>query len=601
MNPSGEPAPDRLNAAFALIEKGPHGFVVAAVNAAAKGLGLSEGLRFMDAKARAPHLLYEEIDRRADADALSSLAHWMIRFTPIVAIDGRDGLILETTGCDHLHGGEAEMLASVQKALNRQNISNAMGIAGTPLAAAALARAAPGTVLAEGEEAQGLAPLSIGVLRLSESAETLLRRFGLTQVGQLYAFDRQALARRFPSTHDAEAVLRRLDQALGHRSDPLVPLRPEPLKAARLPCPEPLLTVDGVRAGLQTLTTRLCADLSAAGEGARAFTLYAFRSDGTMAAADVAAALPVRDAPHIRNLFTEHVEKIDPGFGVDMLVLEARSAGAMDAAPLAFSGDLATRGADQRTLAALADRICVKLGEGSVTVARPVASHVPERAEAIEPFADALARDPAWPALSKPMSKPMSGSSMSASRMSASARPPSKAAAETFFSAASAAADAAGPRPLRLLLRPEPVNVIAEAPDGPPLHFLWRRTRRVVRKADGPERIAPEWWRYTAPQPAAPQSSGAAQRWLTPKFDPRADAALIRETRAALARPPESSDDKEPSDHKEPSGPSAHAPRTRDYYRVEDESGRRYWLFREGLYDDGRGGSPYWYLHGLFA
>ena len=81
------------------------------------------------------------------------------------------------------------------------------------------------------------------------------------------------------------------------------------------------------------------------------------------------------------------------------------------------------------------------------------------------------------------------------------------------------------------------------------LRFVWRRvTRRVVR-ADGPERIAPEWWTHLPP--------------------PRDETAPL--------------------------------PRTRDYYRVEDEDGRRYWIFREGLYGDGRGGNPEWFVQGLFA
>jgi protein ImuB len=111
-----------------------------------------------------------------------------------------------------------------------------------------------------------------------------------------------------------------------------------------------------------------------------------------------------------------------------------------------------------------------------------------------------------------------------------------------------AAVGASGaPRPLRMLAVPEPVEASFEVPDGAPLKFRWRRALHVVRRAEGPERIAAEWWR-------------------------EADAA------------------------------------TRDYYRVEDDAGRRFWLFREGRADpeidpelqipDGR---PAWFMHGLFA
>ncbi|HRK69028.1 MAG TPA: DNA polymerase Y family protein, partial [Hyphomonas sp.] len=101
----------------------------------------------------------------------------------------------------------------------------------------------------------------------------------------------------------------------------------------------------------------------------------------------------------------------------------------------------------------------------------------------------------------------------------------------------------------RMLARPEQVSVMAQVPDGPPLQFIWRRRLRRVVRADGPERIAPEWWTYLPPAPG---------------------------TRGTL-------------------------PRTRDYYRIEDSEGRRYWVFREGLYDDARGAVPDWFVQGLFA
>ena len=95
-------------------------------------------------------------------------------------------------------------------------------------------------------------------------------------------------------------------------------------------------------------------------------------------------------------------------------------------------------------------------------------------------------------------------------------------------------------RPLTLFARPQAVEAIATVPDGPPIRFRWRRVLHEIARAEGPERIAPEWWR---------------------------------------------------------DGPGEH---TRDYYRVEDAQGRRFWLYRAGLY--GRETTaPRWYLHGLFA
>jgi protein ImuB len=529
-----------------LLEAGIHGLRIAIANASARQLGICAGLAFTDAKARVPHLLYEDIDRDADQAALLSLAKWMIRFAPLVSVDDRDGLILETTGCAHLYGGEAGLLRALSLVLDREGVLYRSGLASTQVAAAALARAAPsGAILENGGERAGLEGLPISALRLSETAETLLRRFGLTRIGQLYGIDRKALARRFQSKAEADAVLLRLDQALGLRHNPLKPIRPAPAKTARLNCPEPIASSEAIGLGLERLTQTLCADLAAFGQGARGFTLHAFRSDGTSAQVEISMARPVRTPEHIVRLFEERIDQIDPGFGIDLLLLEAVRVGPMDETAVALAGDLAASSTDVAALAALADRICAKLGEGAVTITAIHESYFPDRAESQAVFKGDL-------------------------------------------SAEQSSAVQTGPRPIRLLPTPERIQALAEVPDGPPLRFVWRRLTRKVVRADGPERISPEWWTYTAPLVAAPSPEGTAREWLTPKFDPRADAALIKKTRKDL----------EQNDLGEV---VRIRPRARDYYRVEDEAGRRYWLFREGLYGDGRGGSPDWFMHGLFS
>tara|TARA_R110000787_G_scaffold179301_5_gene291160 strand:+ start:75096 stop:76622 length:1527 start_codon:yes stop_codon:yes gene_type:complete len=495
---------------FALTESRQAGLVIAAANCTALKHGISPGLRFTDARARVPELLYDEIDREADARGLRALAGWMVRWTPLVALDGADGLMLETTGCDHLHGGEAAMVGALSQRLARSGCAHRIGLAGTPGAASALARAAARegvpVLLPEGAERDGLADLPVAALRLSAESVTLLRRFGLVRIGQLYGIDRKALARRFQSREMSDAVCLRLDQALGLRLEPLRPRLPPPAHAARLPCPEPIASSDGVADGLRQLTETLCADLGRLGQGARSFTLHAFKSDGDLSSLSVRAARPVRNPSHILRLFRETLDSVDPGFGIDLLLLEAHRAGPMSISAVALSGDLAASDTDEAALAALADRIVAKLGEGSVLVNSPQTSHAPDRAECWLPYEGTLP-------------------------------PPSCPPATT------------GLRPVRTLSHPERVDVIAEVPDGPPLRFVWRRIVRTVSRADGPERVSPEWWRSLP-------SAGAKARSL---------------------------------------------PRARDYYRVEDSRGARYWLFREGLYDDDRGAAPEWYVQGLFA
>ncbi|MEM7663140.1 MAG: DNA polymerase Y family protein [Pseudomonadota bacterium] len=536
---------------FILTEAGAKGLIIVAASAEAKRMGITPGLSFTDARARVPNLIAEEHDPEADTRALRVLADWLVRYTPLVALDGGDGLMLEITGCDHLHGGEAQMADRLCSKLIEDGITARIGVASTPGAASALARGAgkaedPWSILLDGETKSGLASLPIVTLRLAADTVTLLRRFGLTRIGQLYDIDRKALARRFASRDLAEAVCLRLDQALGLRAEPLDPLRPAPDYAARLQCPEPIETAEAIALGLERLSEDLSADLATLGQGARYFCLSAYRADGVVSRAEITAARPIRDLAHIRRLFAERLSRIDPGFGIDLLVLEARRTDAMAASAMALSGDLAASDMDDVAVAALADRITAKLGEGSVSIRIPQESYLPEAAETEVAF------EGTWPEC--PERQPV-------------------------FQAS---------RPLRLFDPPERVEALAEVPDGPPVRFVWRRVPRRVARADGPERIAPEWWRYAAPPPSAPSPEGTDRKWLVPKMDPRADAGIIAKARARLEQDEESVAVKT-------------LPRARDYYRVEDVDGRRYWLFRDGLYEDGRGNPPDWYVHGVFA
>ncbi|MCA8902603.1 MAG: DNA polymerase Y family protein [Hyphomonas sp.] len=496
---------------FVLYEKSAHGLTVAVANPPAQAAGIHAGLSLADARATLPDILSEEIDRDADAKALTALAAWMVRFSPLVALDGQDGLILETTGCDHLFGGEAGLAAALSARLAAAGYGHAIAVAGTPGAAHALARTeatqAVPVILPMGNERMGLKEVPVRGLRLTDTALTLLRRFGLTRIGQLYGIDRKALARRFHSREAAEMVCLRLDQALGARAEPFAPFRVPPDHAARLPCPEPLADTAGVTEGLARLTEELCRTLSGHGLGAHGFAFHAFRSDGEVSTIRVNAARPVRTPAHILRLFREKIDRIDPGFGIDLLLLEALRTAPMETGSRPLAGDIAPVEVDEAALAALADRINARLGDGAVSVIQPLAHHPPDAAEARQPFAGQLPDSP-----TAPVSLP-------------------------------------GLRPLRMFNHPERVDVIAEVPDGPPLRFVWRRVVRRVVRADGPERIAPEWW----------------------TFLPTAD------------------------------GISRILPRTRDYYRIEDADGRRYWVFREGLYHDGRGSPPEWFVQGLFA
>lgn len=493
---------------FVLYKRSPHGLSVFTANKEALSFGIEPGLSLSDAKAAFPDVRFEEINHIADQKALIALAKWMVRFSPMVALDGEDGLLMETTGCDHLFDGEAAMAAEISRHISKAGYSHRIAIAGTPGAAHALARntqADTYPVLSSGSEQEGLFNLPVSGLRISSEALTLLRRFGLTRIGQLYDIDRKALARRFQSRRSAHNICLRLDQALGRAGELLTPISAPSDYQERLPCPDPLMSSEGIQEGLRLLAKSLCSSLSNTGLGAHTFIFRAFLSDGSTSAITINVARPARNPGHIVRLFRDRINQIDPGFGIDLLTLEADRTSAMETGSPPLSGSLSESGFDSGAITELADRITARLGEGVITFTASEPRHPPQRTERRVPFTG------------------------------------------TFTS--SSARLLPGLRPIRMLQQPEQISVMSEVPDGPPLQFTWRRQLCKVEKADGPERISPEWWTWLSTTPCAPHIP----------------------------------------------------PRARDYYRIEDCEGRRYWVFREGLYDDKRGSVPTWFMQGFLA
>jgi protein ImuB len=194
-------------------------------------------------------------------------------------------------------------------------------------------------------------------------------------------------------------------------------------------------------------------------------------------------------------------DPIDPGFGFDLIRLTVPVAEPLAVTQLKLEGG-AVREAE---VAALVDRLSTRLGRDHVRRLVAQDTHIPEQMQLALPAVEAAQAAVSW-------SKPESG------------EPPM--------------------RPLHLFDPPQPIEVIAEVPDGPPRRFRWRRKFHEVRRFEGPERISSEWWN-------------------------RRDGVVGK---GGL---------------------------TRDYYRIEDARGRRFWVFRHGLFKEKP--DPKWYLHGLFA
>lgn len=477
---------------------------LAALNRPAAALGLSAGMALTDARARHPALEVVPHDADADARTLDALADACERYTPLLALDGADGLLLDISGCAHLFGGEGGVLRDLLARTAGAGLRARAAIAGTPEAAAALARFCgrrASRVPEETDLAGVLAPLPVAALRLTAPQLAALARLGFTDIAGLLDKPRAPLAARFGAE-----VLERLDAATGAVRSALAHRQPPPRFSAEKPLAEPVEQVEDVLGLVQHLAASLAASLERHGLGARRMDLALFRVDGKVTRLSVGSGRPVRDPAFMRRLFAEKVAAIgtlDPGFGFDLVRLTVPLA-----EPLVQSQeDFDSGRAADLALDALLDRLAARLGRGQVLVPVRVDAHVPEEAGRLMP-AQSLSRSFSPLLLETPLLPE---------------------------------GDMVGPsRPARLFERPEPVEAVAEVPDGPPTRFRWRRLVHHVAAAEGPERISTPWWRAEG-------------------FSP-----------------------------------------TRDYFRIETTEGLRFWLFRSGLFG-AEVPHPAWFVHGLFG
>jgi protein ImuB len=489
---------------FALTETTQQTQRLYAVGPAARALGLTAGMTLAEARAIHTTIITDTANPAADAAALEALARYLVRYTPLVALDGRDGILMDVTGCPHLFGGERAMLADIKNRLARAGITACAAMAETVGAAWALARYKAGSIVDKGSSLDAISPLPVRALRLDDATSLMLNRLGLKTIGSITELPRAALARRFRG-NPAKAVtelLERLDQTLGRREEPISPLTPLPEWQVKQAFMEPAQHLEQVELALTALVDDLCLVLAEGERGARRLRLDAYRVDGTVQSLRIGLTRPSRDKAHMLRLFNEKLAGLDAGFGFDLLTLSALESERLMPAQV---GDL--RQEEAHSTALLMDRLAARLGPGAVLRLRHNASHLPERAQTVTT---------------------QSGRTLDTSELGWNHCPTTTA-----------------PRPLRLLPRPEPVDVLSAVPEGAPRTFRWRRVEHRVVRAEGPERIANEWW-----------------------------------TQA---------DD-----------------RTRDYYRVEVTGGSRFWLFRRGLYAvpgvrPGESELPDWFLHGFFA
>jgi len=397
----------------------------------------------VDVQAIHPDLHVESADPGGDRALTGRLVHWARRWCPWTVQDVDHGIVLDVTGAAHLFGGEPALLRDIGQRFAMQGLSARVAMAPTRGAAQALARyGAAHTICTAGDVAARLAPLPVAALRLDDTTNRLLTRLGLKTIGLLADVPRVALMRRFANVAADRNPLVLLDRALGRAPDPLNAPPERPYFMARANLPEPVIDPVPHLAGL---VQNLCRALAQAEQGARQLRLTIYRIDSECRAVQLATSKASRDAAHILRLFDGKFDSIDPGFGFDLLTLEATRV-----EPVSLQQDRLDGKRDATTdIAGLLDRLTARLGRDKVTWSTWQETHKPERIEGHVPALQGTPCPP--PVLTRE-------------------------------------------RPIRILKPAEEVSVIYAVPEGPPSQFRWRRVvYKTVRHA-GPERIAPEWW-----------------------------------------------------------------------------------------------------------
>ncbi|WP_093086355.1 Y-family DNA polymerase [Sphingobium sp. AP50] len=464
--------------------------VITAANAAARMTGLYAGMAVTQAQALVPDLLIMDAEPQADREGLERLAVWSLRrYAPIIAVDPPDGLMLDITGAAHAHGGVMGVLKDVVTRLAQVETAARAVCAPAYGAAHALARygVEPLRAIDPLQLPDAIADLPIAALRLDQPVVIALSKLGLDTIADLEAMPRASLALRFGSMPGL-----RLDQAYGRVSEPFEPMTAPERIEVEWRFAEPIGAPETLARYTHKLVESLCQQLEEAGVGARRLDLRFYRVDNRIEAIRAGLAKPSRDRKQMGRLLCDRIETVDPGFGVEKMLLAAPLVEPLGLRSISHLGET-----PMPDVAALVDILGNRVGEERLYRVAARESDIPERSVTrIPPMSDpTLLR---WP--------------------------------ECW------------PRPARLFRRPESIETIALLPDHPPVHFVWRGMRRKVKRADGPERIYGEW-------------HVSDEEWLS----------------------------------------------VRDYFLVEDETGARYWVFRQGDGVDSATGGQGWFLHGLFG
>ena len=432
-----------------------------------------------------------------DATELEKVALWATRFSPLVAVDPPDGLLLDVAGCEHLFGGVGGLLDEVRSGLRRQGWVAWLAAAPTFACAWAAARWGDGplAIVEDGGVEEALYALPAAALRLEEEQIEALAEVGLEQIGQLVCVPREDLGARF-----GVGLVRRLDQARGLLPEVLRSVLAEaPLRVRRI-FDGGVTQVETINHAARELLDALIEALKEGCQGVRRLLVVLQRVDETAVRIELPLTYPCQDAGHLWTLLSPRLERVQMGFGVEEMTLEATRADVVPARPLALWGQQQAEelAVSDEARGELLDKLIDRLGAAAVQRVEVREEYAPERA-----FQFVGEKD---------------GTSSSEFKKSGELRPkgdeweenrPGKAGVTKtgWPKAAPKKQKLAGrrgtdvlpaERPTFLFDVPEPIRVIAVYPDGPPRRIHWRGRDHEIEHSLGPERLALPWWRAAA-------------------------------------------------------------------------------------------------------
>ena len=421
-----------------------HGrMVITSANALAQKQGVDTGMVVADARAIIPSL--EVLDHKPGiaSKLLKAIGEWCIRYSPVVAIDLPDGLLLDVSGCAHLWGGEESYINDISTRLQSLGYSVRVSISDTIGASWGIARFGRDSLIIDpGKQTSAILSLPPASLRLETDNIERLHKLGLREVGDFIGMPRSALNRRF-----GRSFIQKLDKALGNEQETLDPIHPLESWQERLPCLEPIVTATGIEIALNQLLDTLCTRLKNGSKGLRIALFKGYRVDGKIEQVEIATNRPSYNVRHLFKLFELRLSAIEPALGIDLFMLEAKKV--ENVSPMQEKLWEKSSGLDNIGLSELLDRLSGKLGADHIHRYVPDEHYWPERC--VKP-------------------------------------------AVSLHEALTTGWKADRPRPILLLRTPELIDVTAPIPDYPPMLFRYKGKLHKIIKADGPERIEAEWW-----------------------------------------------------------------------------------------------------------